>query len=236
MSKADTFETEILAHIFTNTAIANIGDVPGLPVSATAGSLYLGLHSASPAEGAANQSINELSYTGYARVGVVRSGLGWTVASNQVSLAANQSFGTRTDTGAAVEATFFSIGKSSAGATLMLYYGPLVGTNSAYDFTGANTGDTILVPGSTDAVDDRVVFSLGAESALPTGISDGQILYIKSAPGAGVYTLSSTPSTGANLLYAITVDGAGIVQRLSPITIAQNTTPQLTTGTKVIED
>lgn len=232
MSKTNAFETSFLNHLFNNAILANVGS--GLPASVTAGSLYLSLHSASPGETAADQSINELSYVGYARVATARaSGVaGWNVSGNSATLGQATSFGARTDTGVAVEATFFGIGVGASGATDLLYYGPLVGANSAYDFTGLNTGNTILVPGSAYSVNDRVVFSLGAESALPTGIADGQILYIKTASGTS-YTLSSTLG---GLEYDITVDGAGIVQRLSPITIAQNTTPQLTTGTKVIED
>ncbi len=238
MSKANTFETELLLHIFNNVDIANIGDVTGVRGSTVAGSLYLALHSADPGE-ANKQDSNEISYTGYARVAVARaSGAGgFTVSTNQVTLATNMSFGTRTDSGAAIEATFFSIGVNgtAAAATNMLYYGALVGANLAYEFTGLDVGNTIKVPGSAYVIDDRVVFFPGAESTLPGGLSDGQILYIKSVSGT-TYTLSATSTAGLNTEYNLSADGAGIVQKISTITIAQNTTPQLTTGTKIIED
>ena len=47
---------------FNNTDWAVVGDAAGIQNSATAGSLYLSLHTASPAE-AGNQSTNEISYT-----------------------------------------------------------------------------------------------------------------------------------------------------------------------------
>lgn len=47
---------------FNNTDWAVVGDASGLQNSASAGSLYLSLHTSSPAEGG-NQSTNEISYT-----------------------------------------------------------------------------------------------------------------------------------------------------------------------------
>lgn len=47
---------------FNNTNWAVVGDATGLRGSTTAGSLYLSLHTSSPAE-AGNQSTNEISYT-----------------------------------------------------------------------------------------------------------------------------------------------------------------------------
>lgn len=47
---------------FNNTDWAVVGDAAGLQNSASAGSLYLSLHTSSPAE-AGNQSTNEISYT-----------------------------------------------------------------------------------------------------------------------------------------------------------------------------
>lgn len=58
----NTFANDLLLLIFNNTNAANIGDATGLRGSSTAGSLYLSLHSSSPAE-AGNQSTNELSYS-----------------------------------------------------------------------------------------------------------------------------------------------------------------------------
>lgn len=121
VSKSNTFENELLLLLFNNTDIPNIGDAAGLQNSAADGSLYLALHTADPGE-AGTQSTNEISYTGYARKAVARSGAGFTVAGNAVTLAADQDFGEMT-AGAGGTVTHFSVGKESAGATVILYSG-----------------------------------------------------------------------------------------------------------------
>lgn len=232
MSKSNVWENELLKLYFTNIAAAGIGDAGGLLPSAAPGSIYLSLHTASPGE-AGTQATSECAYTPYARQPVVRSAVGFTVAANQVVLAAIASFPQRTDAGAAEVATFFALGDDLAGAGKIRYFGALVGSNLAYACTADATADTILAPGTAYSVNDQVVFFPVAESTLPGSITDGLVLFVKTAPGSGVYTLSTTAG-GAT--FDITANGAAIVQKLSTLTIAQNTTPQLTTGTKVIED
>lgn len=89
-SKKNGFETSLLEHIFQNADIANIGDAAGLQNSATAGSFYIALYTAAPSDSAAG---TECNYTGYARVGVVRSAAGWTVSGGNCSNAAAITFG-----------------------------------------------------------------------------------------------------------------------------------------------
>ncbi len=48
--------------LLNNTDWANVGDASGLQNSATAGSLYLSLHTSSPGEGG-TQATNEIAYT-----------------------------------------------------------------------------------------------------------------------------------------------------------------------------
>lgn len=121
MSKSNSFENELLLLIFNNTNIANLGDATGVRGSSTAGSLYLSLHTADPGE-AGTQSTNEISYTGYARKAVARSGAGFVVTGNSVSPAADQDFGQMTaGTGGTV--THWGIGSASSGAGDLLYSG-----------------------------------------------------------------------------------------------------------------
>ena len=68
-----------LKHLLQNAAIADVGDASGLQPSATAGSLYISLHTASP-DAADVQTTSEADYTSYARVAVARSAAGWTVS------------------------------------------------------------------------------------------------------------------------------------------------------------
>jgi hypothetical protein len=126
MSKSKTFENEFLLNIFNNVAMAGIGDVNGIQPSATAGVLFLSLHTADPGE-TGTQATNEISYTGYARQSVVRGAAGFTVSGSTVTLAANQDFPEMTGgTGGTV--TFFAVGKSVSGATNMLYSGSVTPT------------------------------------------------------------------------------------------------------------
>lgn len=88
-SKRDAFETDILELIFNNTALANIGDAGGLQPSVVAGSLYIALYTVAPTDSTPG---TECIYTGYARVAVARSGVGWTISGNNCSNTALVSF------------------------------------------------------------------------------------------------------------------------------------------------
>lgn len=122
MSKSNTFENELLEHIFNNDAITLIGDASGVLGSATAGSLYVSLHTADPGE-AGDQTTNETAYTNYARVAVARTVGGWTVSGSAVANAALVQFAQCGVTGATL--THFGVGTSSSGAGKLLYKGAL---------------------------------------------------------------------------------------------------------------
>jgi hypothetical protein len=116
--KSDAFETDLLNLIFKATGIANIADnAAASPLT----NLFIALHTADPTD-AGNQSSNEVSYTGYARVAVAR-GAGWTVTGNQVVPAANIDFGQCT--AGTATATNWSVGVAVSGATKILYAGAI---------------------------------------------------------------------------------------------------------------
>lgn len=121
MSKSDTWETGLLNLLFNNAAFAGVGDAGGLQPSAAAGSLYVSLHTADPGE-AGDQTTNEISYTGYARVAVARSSAGWTITGNSVSPAAVISF-PRSTGGTGGTITHVGIGTAASGAGKLLYSG-----------------------------------------------------------------------------------------------------------------
>lgn len=121
MSKSNSFENSLLLLIFNNIDIANIGDAAGLQNSVTAGSLYVGLHTADPGEAGA-QNTSEISYTGYARVAVARSGAGWVVTGNSVSPASAITFGAMT-AGVGGTVTHFTVGTDASGVGTLLYKG-----------------------------------------------------------------------------------------------------------------
>ena len=148
MSMSNAFETQILNHIFNNAAIANIGDAGGLQPSATAGSLAVSLHTGDPGEGG-NQGTSETVYTNYTRIGVVRSGAGWTVSGNTASNTALVQFPQCGATGAAI--TYVGIGVSgTAGDTgVLLYSGQL-----SSSLTVANLIQPQFAAGDIDVVAD----------------------------------------------------------------------------------
>ena len=117
MSKANTFENDLLKLIFQAIAIANIADDAA---SSPLTNLYVSLHTSDPGE-TGDQTTNETSYTSYARVAVARSGAGFTVTGNSVSPAANVDF--PACTGSTATITHFGIGTASSGAGVLLYSG-----------------------------------------------------------------------------------------------------------------
>ncbi len=123
-SKSDALETDFLALLFNGTAIADLAENDS---TSPATSLYLALHSANPGE-TGNQSTSECAYTGYARAAVARNSGGFTVAGNAVSLASAVDFPAAT--GGTCDATHFSVGTGSSGATDYLFYGTISPTIS----------------------------------------------------------------------------------------------------------
>lgn len=113
MAASASFETLLLNHIFVNTNIANIGDTTGLQASATAGSVYITLHTGDPEAG--DQATSETTYTGYARVAVARSTVGWIVSSSKASNAAAVSFAACT--AGSNTATHFGVGTGATTGT-----------------------------------------------------------------------------------------------------------------------
>lgn len=128
MTKANSWETALLQHLFQNANVANIGDATGIRGSSTAGSLYISLHTADPGE-AGDQTTNEIAtadYENYARVAVARTSGAWTVSADNVTNAAAITF---PQAGAATSGTgivtHFGIGTATSGAGVLLYKGAL---------------------------------------------------------------------------------------------------------------
>lgn len=122
MSKSNVWETALLELLFTNVAVADVGDAGGLRATATAGSLYFSLHTADPGE-AGDQTTSECTYTSYARVAVARSAAGWTVTADAVALDANVTF--PAGTGGSGTATNWGLGTAASAAGKLLYKGAI---------------------------------------------------------------------------------------------------------------
>lgn len=118
MSLSNAFETLLLNHLFNNAAIANVGDATGLPGAATAGSLYVSLHTADPGE-AGNQTASEATYTSYARVAVARTSGGWTISGDNAKNTAAINFPAAT--GGTNTITHVGIGTAASGTGTLIY-------------------------------------------------------------------------------------------------------------------
>jgi hypothetical protein len=118
MAKGNTWINDYLKLLFNATPIPNIADNAAVsPLT----NLYASLHTADPGAGG-TQSTNEISYTGYARVAVIRTNGGWTVSGSSVIPVADVVFGAMT-AGAGGTVTHFVVGTASAGTGKVLYVG-----------------------------------------------------------------------------------------------------------------
>jgi hypothetical protein len=120
--KTTAWEVDLLELLFNATGITNIADNTA---TSPATQIYVSLHTADPGA-SGNQTTNEISYTGYARVAVARTSGGWTVTSgnpSSVSPVATISF--PAGTGGSGTAAYLGIGLASTGTGTLLYSGTI---------------------------------------------------------------------------------------------------------------
>lgn len=128
MAKSTSACNSILALIFNATAWADIAENDG---SGPLSNLYLSLHTGDPGVGG-SQLTNEATYTGYARLAVVRTTVGWAVpSSGSTSNAALAQF--VICSGGSNTITYVAIGKLENGAGLVLYAGQLSSPRAVSD-------------------------------------------------------------------------------------------------------
>ena len=124
MSKSNFLENALLKLIFNATSIANIADnAAASPLT----SLYWSLHTADPGD-AGSQATSETNYGSYARQAVARSVAGMTAATaGSTSPVSNVVFPAATSPSLPTVSsiTYAGIGVASAGATDLLYSGPV---------------------------------------------------------------------------------------------------------------
>jgi hypothetical protein len=120
MPKTAQFAEDLEKLIMQATAIANIADNAA---SSPATNYYVSLHTSSPGTGG-DQTTNEISYTGYARIAVARTSGGWTITSGVVNPTSPITFGTMT-AGAGGTVTYIGIGKASSGTGYLMYFFPV---------------------------------------------------------------------------------------------------------------
>jgi hypothetical protein len=218
---ATSFVTALLQHIFQNANVALVGDATGLRGSTAAGNLYISLHTADPGRGG-NQTTSEATYTGYARLAIVRTSGGWTVSGNQASNAAIATFAQCT--GGSNTITHFGIGTDISGTGQLIGSGPVGSTNQGP--ITATAADAITIPGHTLVVNDTVAFFALFGVALPTGITEGTTYFVKTVSGNDI-TISTTQG-GATL--DITAAGDGMCFKVSTLAVSVNIAPEFAIG------
>jgi hypothetical protein len=121
MSISDTTENSILAAIFNATTWANyLINATSSPEASIANAL----HTADPGDSGTMSTSEGTVYTSYARVNIVRTSGGWTVAAapnGSVSPVANIDFPAAS--GGSATVTFWSTGKTGGGAAAILWSG-----------------------------------------------------------------------------------------------------------------
>ena len=116
--KSDTYEADLLKLYFNATNIANVADNTA---TAPATSIYVSLWTTTPTDAATG---TEVSYTGYARVAVLRTSGGWAISGTsptQASPVANIDFGQMT-AGAGGTVVAFGVSRT-IGQTTPDYFG-----------------------------------------------------------------------------------------------------------------
>jgi hypothetical protein len=112
------FAGSVLALLFNATSIANVAqNAASSPIT----SVYVSLHTADPTSG--NQTTSEAAYTGYARVGVVRTSSGWTQSSNTVVPVSAITFPAAT--GGSETESYAGLGTSASGAGVLWFAGAI---------------------------------------------------------------------------------------------------------------
>lgn len=146
MSASNAFETNLLALIFTNTNLANLGDATGLRGSSTAGVFWISLTVSPGHTEAGDQTTNETSYTNYARQDEARNTTQWTVTNDT----ADNDNAIPFPTGGASGATLFGfgLGSDTSGAGNLFLIGDLTSTlavsNGITPSFAAGALDTVL--------------------------------------------------------------------------------------------
>ena len=125
MSKPNAISEEIMKHLLENAAITLVGDASGVLASATAGSVYISLHTADPGD-SGTQLTSAATYTGYARKAIARADAQWTTVSANPATAKNTNVVTfAACTGGSSTVTHFGVGTDLTGAGKLLYSGAL---------------------------------------------------------------------------------------------------------------
>lgn len=228
MPKCTPYATNWFDLLNDNAAYANVGDAGGLQPSAAPGNLYVSLHTGDPGL-TGDQTVNEATYAGYGRVAVPRSALGWTVATNQVSNAANIVFGLCTATPNVI--TWFGVGTAASGAGQLLYAFPLIQT---YYACHGDDGQNKFHNDGTINVNDPIQFVTAPGGPIPGPFVQGTTYFVKALTGPNQDFTASATVGGA--VINITVSGFCLFGVISPLSVVPGVTPEFLAGQLILSE
>lgn len=124
MGMSSAAAAAVLSLILENASWAGVGDSTGLVGSTVAGHVYVSLHTDDPgADG--DQTTNEVAFTGYARLAIVRSGGIWTIGGAPVTATNIGLLTFDACTAGSADATYAAIGTDPTGAGEIIASGAL---------------------------------------------------------------------------------------------------------------
>jgi hypothetical protein len=217
-----------------NATFAGAWNTIAQNAASPATNIYMSLHNGTPGP-TGSQTTNETAYTNYARLAIARTTGGWTVTTgsgttfSSVANAAVATFATCGVTGDTL--THWGLGLSSSGAGTLLAFGPLgpvAGPDVPFTCTAAAPG-VLTAYGYTPTVNDRVmVAQLPGNEGLPTGLTEGTIYFVGTAPGGQTLTLSTTTANGAPVTTSTT--GSGLIYKAGPLVVSIGIAPTFSAG------
>lgn len=215
----NVFANDFLLAIFNAVAIANLLDNAA---SSPLTHLQLSLHTDDPGPGG-NQTANEATYTGYARIALLRTSAGFTVSSRQVVNAILAAFPICTAGTNSIR--WCAVGTAASGAGKVIARAPVGSANPGFAFSSIAASNVLTLPGHNFAVNDIVVSSLLPHGSLPSALTDGLASFVLTVSGNDI-TLSG--SLGGSVLDIGA--GVGVLSKVVPLAVSVNITPQFAIG------
>lgn len=216
------FAQDLIDLLFLNDDVGmnNIGDATGIIKSTADGNWYCDLLTAWPGQ-VGTVGATAMTYTGYSQKAIPRNATDWTRTSQTVTNDNDLAFGKKTDAGTET-AAYWGIRRTAAEATFD-FIGPLaLEASQPFVVDDSLQADALIVPGHSYVDNDEVQILLVDGAALPSGLSDGDIVFVIT-PVGDYFQVEATLGGGAIALG----NGAGRIAKVLQKVVAQNDTPQI---------
>jgi hypothetical protein len=212
--------------IFLNddSGLNNIGDATGIIKSTADGNWFCDLLSVWPEQAGTVAVGLPLTYTGYAQKSIPRNASDWTLTSQTIANDNDLAFGKKTDAGTET-AKYWGMRRATAHATFD-FIGPLaLEASQPFVCDDSLQANAIIAPDHGFSDNDEVQILAVEGASLPSGLADGDIVYVIT-PVGDYFTVETSLGNGAENIG----NGAGRLAKVLQKTIAQNDTPQIDAG------